>query len=560
MAMKVNSGYNGNPLLKKSGVQINWTPEMMAEYAKCASDPIYFSEKYIKIVCVDNGLIPIKLYEFQSDLIKSSYQNRYTVACTGRQQGKTTTAVCIILHYALFNDYKRIALLANKGDSAREILDRIKIAYEALPIWLQQGVVEWNKGSVEFENGCKIIAAATSSSAIRGKSVSFLYIDETSFVENWAKFMSAVYPTISSGKSTKILLTSTPNGQNHFHKIVTNASRDHSSPDWNGYHAFLVPWWKIPNRDAEWKRETLAGMDFDEDLFAQEYECSFIGSSGTLISGKKLKELVHATPIQQQDGVTQYEIRDDNKKYALIADVSRGKGLDYSAFHVIDVSSMPYRQVMTYRLNTVSPTDYATVIYRIATIYNEAMVLVELNDIGGQVSDALYNIHEYENVLFTETDGKGGKEIAASSSSADCGIRTTKSVKALGCGLLKLLIENNQLIINDHETISELGTFTKKLTSYEAEVGKNDDLVMGLVLFAWLTSTSYFKDETDIITMSNLGDKTEDQLYSDLLPFGEVYNGLNDDEQDNIDFWASEYQDDKVLEDLWDDKNVIEVY
>ena len=277
MTNKPEKGYLGNTNIKGKGAQIEYTPEMIQEYVKCASDPIYFSEKYIKIVHVDHGLIPIRMYDYQKDIVESITNNRRVAVCTSRQAGKTTTAVAVILHYVLFNDHKTVALLANKGDAAREILDRIKIAYEALPKWMQQGVVEWNKGSVEFENGCKIIAAATSSSAIRGKSISFLYIDETAFVENWDEFFASVFPTISSGKTTKILFTSTPNGLNHFYKTCEGAKEvdpnSKSREGKNGYIYIEVPWYEVPGRDEKWKQETLAAMNFDTEKFSQEFEC-----------------------------------------------------------------------------------------------------------------------------------------------------------------------------------------------------------------------------------------------------------------------------------------------
>ena len=259
-------GYNGNVNIKRKGTPIEFSNDMISEYLKCAADPIYFAEKYIQIVHVDHGLISIKMYDYQKEIAIAITDNRRVTVNTSRQAGKTTTAVAIILHYVLFNDYKTVALLANKGDAAREILDRIKIAYEALPKWLQQGVIEWNKGSVEFENGCKIIAGATSSSAIRGKSISFLYIDETAFVENWDEFFASVFPTISSGNTTKILFTSTPNGLNHFYKTCEGARENR-----NGYIYIEVPWQRVPGRDDKWKKETLEGMYFDMQKFSQEF-------------------------------------------------------------------------------------------------------------------------------------------------------------------------------------------------------------------------------------------------------------------------------------------------
>lgn len=516
-------GYNGNPLLKKARKQISWTQEMLQEWLKCAQDPIYFAEKYIQIVHVDHGLIPIRLYDYQKEIIVKLTNNRRVTVVTSRQAGKTTTAAAIILHYILFNEHKTVALLANKGDAAREILDRIKLSYESLPDWLQQGVLEWNKGSIELENGCKVLAAATSSSAIRGKSISLLYIDEAAFVEGWDEFFASVFPTISSGETTKILFTSTPNGLNHFYKTCMGASEGT-----NGYQYVEVPWQRVPGRDEKWRQETLAAMDFDHEKFAQEFECAWLGSSGTLISGAVLKTLVSKIPLVARDGLSVYKEKDGNHQYVIVADVSRGKGLDYSAFQVIDVTTMPYEQVCTYKNNMVTPLDYAGVLFQTAKAYNSASILVEINDTGGQVADSLFYDFEYEGVINTENAGARGKRISggfAKGGSTDRGIRTTKTVKAIGCSMLKLLVEQRQLIINDHNTIFELSRFSKKGTSYEAETGCNDDLAMCLVLFGWMSDQQYFKDLTNINTLQKLRDKTDEELENDLVPFGFIETG-----------------------------------
>jgi len=518
MTKAENSSYLGNTNLKREGIAIDFTPDMVQEYIKCANDPIYFAERYIKIVHVDHGFIPIQLYEYQKEIMEAFEKNRRVVVNSSRQSGKTTTAVAIILHYVIFNDYKTVALLANKGDSAREILDRIKLAYEALPKWLQHGVLEWNKGSVEFENGCKILAGSTSSSAIRGKSIAFLYIDETAFIENWDEFFASVFPTVSSGNTTKILFTSTPNGLNHFYSICMGAM-DTDNP--NGYNYIEVPWTRIPGRDEKWKQEQLRGMNFDIQKFNVEFGCQFEGSSGTLIDGSKLKELVPKTPIQEHRGLKMYERPEKDHIYVCTVDVSRGKGLDYSAFQVFDVTEMPYRQVCTFRDNMITPIDYAEFIFRVTKSYNNANILVEINDIGGQVAEILHFDLECENILFTENAGRSGKRISGGfGSNVDKGLRTTKTTKNIGCNILKLLIEQNQLIINDFETINELSTFSRKGNSYEAESGKHDDTVMCLVIFSWLTDQAFFRDMTDINTMTRLREKSEEELMNELLPFG----------------------------------------
>ena len=535
----IDTGYNGNPLLKKPRKQISWTQDQVQEWLKCAQDPIYFAEKYVQIIHVDHGLIPIELYEYQKEIINKITNNRRVSVVTSRQAGKTTTAACVILHYILFNEHKLVALLANKGDSAREILERVKLSYEGLPDWIQQGVVTWNKGSIELENGCKVIASSTSSSAIRGKSVNLLYIDEAAFVENWDSFFASVFPTISSGETTKVLFTSTPNGLNHFYKTCMGAIEEQKvKGSGNGYQYVEVPWQMVPGRDEAWRQETLAAMDFDHEKFAQEFECAWLGSSGTLISGAVLKTLIGKSPLIAHDGLKVYEEKIGNHQYIIICDVSRGKGLDYSAFSVIDVTTMPYKQVATYKNNMVTPLDYSGTIFRTAKGFNDATVLVEINDVGAQVADSLFYDFEYEGIIYTENAGARGKRISGGFSKnggSERGVRTSKTVKAIGCSMLKLLVEQRQLIINDYDTIHELSRFSKKGTSYEAEPGAHDDLVMGLVLFGWMSDQQYFKDLTDINTLMKLRDKTDSELENDLIPFGFMDDGMPEDFDEVID-------------------------
>lgn len=535
----LTGGYKGNVLLKKTNQNIEWTEDLVQEYLKCQQDPVYFTENYMKIISINEGLTSFHMYEYQKDMVKSFKDNRYTIVTTARQAGKSTTTCAFILWYIIFHADKTVALLANKGDTAREILGRVQLAYQHLPKWLQQGVVEWNKGSFVLENNSRVLAAATSASAIRGYTINLLFIDEAAFIENWDEFFTSVYPTISSGFDSKIILVSTPNGLNHFHATWANALQGT-----NGYHPILVHWTSVPGRDENWKKDTLAGMNFDLEKFDQEYNCEFLGSSGTLIAGWKLKELVAQPPILQKDGLIQFFQPEPNHVYMMVCDVSRGKGLDYSAFQVVDVTKMPYQQVAVYRNNNITPVDYADVIHRVAKAYNNASVLIEVNDIGEQVSHSLHYDFGYEHVLFTENAGRSGKRVTAGfgGTNVDKGIRTTKIVKSVGCSILKLLIEQNQFIVNEINTISELGTFSKKGTSYEAEPGKHDDLVMCLVLFAWLSDQQYFKDYTNINTLNSLRDKTEEDMEQDLAPFGFVDSGRDD-------FYEEEYE--KYVPDSW---------
>ena len=530
-------GYLGNSNLKRSNVLIEWTPETVQEYVRCAKDPIHFAENYIKIVHVDKGLIPMNMYDYQKEITDLIMNNRRVAVLTSRQAGKTTTAVAVILHYILFNEHKTVALLANKGDAAREVLERIKIAYEALPKWMQQGVKEWNKGNIELENGCKVFAGSTTSSAIRGKSISFLYMDEVAFIEGYDEFFASVYPTISSGTDTKVLMTSTPNGLNHFYKTCEGARENR-----NGYKFLQVMWYDVPGRDEKWKQETLEALDFDMQKFAQEYECAFLGSSNTLIDGSKLKELVFRNPLKEKNGLSIYKEPKADHTYVCVVDVSRGKGLDYSAFQIMDVTKMPYQQVATFRDNMITPIDYAEVIFRTTNMYNDAYTLIEVNDIGEQVSELLHYEFEKETLLHTESAGRSGKRISSGfGKSSDKGIRTTKSVKAIGCNMLKMLIEQDQLIVNDFETIGELSTFSRKGNSYEAESGNHDDLVMCLVLFGWLTDQTFFKDITDINTMKALKQMNEEDMMENMMPIGFRDDGLDDPYVERDDPWQVTY-------------------
>jgi hypothetical protein len=519
-------GYNGNINLKRSNQNIEWTPELVQEYVKCSEDPVYFTETYMKIINIDNGLVSFKLYDYQKDMIRSMQENRFNIIATARQAGKSTVTCAFVLWYIIFHGEKTVALLANKGETAREILGRVQLAYQHLPRWLQQGVKEWNKGSMELENNSRVLAAATSSDAIRGYAINLLFIDEAAFIENWDSFFTSVYPTISSGKESKIVLVSTPNGLNHFYAIWNNANKEQEDKGYNGYKPIKVMYHDVPGRDEKWKNQTLASMNFDMEKFEQEYCVEFLGSSGTLISGWKLKELVHQVPLTFKDGLSLYQQPTANHNYVCIVDVSRGKGLDYSAFNIVDVTTMPYQQVCVYRNNMITPMDFAEVIYRLAKAFNNASILVEINDIGEQVGHSLHYDFEYENVLFTENSGRAGKKVSTGfGGNVDKGIRTTKTVKSVGCSILKLLIEQNQLVINDFHCIEELSTFSRKGNSYEAESGKHDDLVMGLVLFAWLSDQQYFKDYTNINTLMKLREKSEEEIMSDLLPFGFVDSG-----------------------------------
>ena len=485
--------YLGNPNLKRSNVTIQFTDENIKEYIKCSKDAIYFITKYVQIVNIDKGLVPFELYDFQSDMVETFDTNRFVICKLPRQSGKSTTVTAYMLWLILFQDNQNIAILANKGALARELLGKIQLAYEHLPVWLQQGITTWNKGNVELENGSKIVAAATSSSAIRGGSYNLIFLDEFAFVGNNMadEFFSSVYPTISSGLTSKIFIVSTPNGMNHFYKLWADAEEGN-----NKYATIEVHWDQIPNRDEKWKEETIANTS--EAQFRQEFECEFLGSSNTLIHPTKLKTFAFRKPISIWNEIEIYNEPIPGHEYVISADTSRGLGLDYSAFLIFDITEMPYRLVAKYRNQTISPLLYPSVIYAAGMKFNAAFVMVEINDIGGQVADILHTDLEYENLLITTMRGRGGQQVGGGfGTQIQLGVRTTKTVKSVGCSNLKDLLENEKLIVEDFDLISELSSFISRKNSYQAEEGSHDDLVMCSVLFGWLTRQTYFKDLTD---------------------------------------------------------------
>ena len=518
--------YKGNPNLKAENVQVEFTEEQISEYLKCKADPVYFALKYIRIVSLDEGLIPFDMYDFQKDLIKNFHEQRFNIAKLPRQTGKSTTVVSYLLHYALFNDNIRIAILANKAETARELLQRLQLSYENLPKWLQQGVGSWNKGSLELENGSKIIAASTSSSAVRGNSFNIIFLDEFAFIPNHIaeQFFSSVYPTISSGKTTKVIIISTPNGMNMFYKLWHDAERGK-----NDYKPLEVHWSAVPGRDAKWKEETIRNTS--ERQFTQEFECEFLGSVDTLIAPSKLRNMVYNDPIQRNKGLDVYEEPKPDHQYLMTVDVARGTGKDYSAFVMFDITSFPYKIVAKYRNNEIKPMLFPNIIDRIGKAYNKSFILVEVNDIGEQVSSMLQFDLEYDNLLMCAMRGRAGQMVGQgfSGKKSQLGIKMSKTVKQVGCSNLKTVIEDDKLLINDYDIISELTTFIQKNQTFVAEDGCHDDLAMCLVIFSWLIVQPYFKEMTDNDIRKRIYEDQRDQIEQDMAPFGFVSDGLSDD-------------------------------
>ena len=530
--------YRDNPNLKRANVQIQYTKEQVQEYAKCIEDPVYFTENYIKIVSLDEGLIPFKLYEFQRQMMWTFHTERFTICKLPRQSGKSTTIIAYLLHYCLFNATVSVAILANKAVTARDLLSRLQLAYEHLPDWLQQGVMTWNKGSLELENGSKILASSTSASAVRGGSYNIIFLDEFAYVPNniAAQFLSSVYPTISSGKESKVMMVSTPNGMNMFYKIWNDAENGN-----NTYVPIEVHWSEVPGRDKEWQEETIKNIG--EEQFQTEFDCSFLGSSNTLIHAQKLSALSHSTPITNNAGLKVYEKPNPECAYVITVDVSRGINSDYSAFVVMDVSELPYKQVAVYRDNEIKPMQFPLIIHKVAKAYNLAYVMIEVNDIGAQIADAMQFDMEYDNLVMTTQHGRNGQIAGGgfSGKKAQLGVRTTKALKKVGCSNLKTLMEDDKLLICDFDTIAELSSFVVKGQSYEGSDGNTDDLVMCLVLFAWLTDQTYFKELTNMDIRKQLWSEKQELVDQDMAPFGFVLDGINDEHGEKIGETIDEY-------------------
>jgi len=527
--------YLGNPNVKRDGVAQEWTQELVNEYAKCMSNPVYFVKKYCKIISLDKGLVPFKLYDYQESMFEHFEDNRFNIVLACRQSGKSMSVCAYLLWYALFKSEKTIAVLANKGATAREMLSRITLMLENIPFFLQPGCKALNKGSIEFSNNSRIIASATSGSSIRGLSVSLLYLDEFAFVERASEFYTSTYPVVSAGKDTKVIITSTANGiGNMFYKIWEGATQGI-----NEFRPFRIDWWDVPGRDEQWKEQTIANTS--KVQFDQEFGNTFFGSGDTLISAETLMALRAREPKRKLEDHQLKIFVEPNKshEYVMCVDVAKGRGQDYSTFTVIDISEEPFEQVCTYRCNTISPILFPTIIYKYATIFNNAYVIVEANDQGGVVTNALYYDFEYENLHTT------------SSIKADSlGIEMNRKVKRIGCSAIKDILENDKLSVYDENTISECTTFVSKGQSYSASDGNHDDLIMNLVMFGYFVSTEMFRDLTDISIKKMLYDEKIREIENDVPIFGFIDDGSERikqiENQENLESreWSIEYETD----------------
>ena len=541
--------YLGNPNLKKANTPIEFTEDNIIEFMKCKEDPVYFAKNYIKIVSLDHGLVPFDLYPFQERLIQNFHDNRFNICKMPRQTGKSTTCVSYLLHYAVFNDNVNIAILANKASTARDLLGRLQLAYENLPKWMQQGIISWNKGSLELENGSKISSNSTSSSAVRGGSYNVIFLDEFAFIPNHIAddFFASVYPTISSGQSTKVIIVSTPRGMNHFYRMWHDAEQGK-----NEYVPTDVHWSEVPGRDLAWKEQTIANTS--EEQFKVEFECEFLGSVNTLINPAKLRNLVYKEPLRKNAGLDIHENPVEDHNYLITVDVARGMGNDFSAFIVFDITEFPYKVVAKYRNNEIKPMLFPNIIEEVAKGYNNAWLMIEINDIGDQVASILHFDLEYPNILMASMRGRNGQVIGQgfSGKRSQLGVRTTSGVKKLGCSNLKTLLEDDKILVSDYEIISELTTFAQKGNTFEAEEGCNDDLAMCLVIFSWVVAQDYFKEMTDNDVRKRLYEEQKNQIEQDMAPFGFISDGLDDTiftDKDGDTWHTDEYGDRSYM---WD--------
>lgn len=503
--------------LRRANIKTQYTPEMIAEWKRCRKDIVYFAETYCAITHIDYGTIKVQLRDYQKDMLKIMHENRMSAHKLSRQLGKTTAVAIFLAHYVCFNKDKAVGILAHKGSMAVEVLERTKQAIELLPDFLQPGIVEWNKKSIVLENGSSIGAYASSPDAVRGNSFSFIYIDECAFIQNWTDCFLAIQPVISSGRESKMIMTTTPNGLNHFYDIWQSAIDGKS-----GYVPYEAVWHSVKERlynkadifddGYEWSSQAIAGSNLEQ--FLQEHNAEFFGSSGTLIRATTLSRLSFIDVVND-NGFYQFEKPKEGRKYVATLDCSEGRGQDYHALQIIDITEFPYKQVAVYHSNTTSHFILPDIVFKYLMMYNECPVYIELNSTGVSIAKSLAMDLEYDNIICD--------------SFIDLGMKQSKRSKAMGCSALKDLIEKDKLIINHKGTIQELRTFSEKGVSWAAEEGFHDDLVMSLVIFGWLTTQEKFaeyagKDEMRIA--SEIFRKELDELGEEYAPVV-IYDGAN---------------------------------
>lgn len=522
-------GYGGNALLPLAGAEVSLTADELSEYIKCSQNPIYFIEKYVKIVHVDRGIVQFKLYDFQIKIIEAFENNRFVICKLARQSGKSTVVVCgYFLWYILFHTDVSVGVLANKEATAIELLRRMKQSFEMLPLFLKQGVLKWDQKLIMFANNSRVRAESTSASAVRGDTFNIIFLDEFAFVpENIAlEFMTSVYPTITSGQTTKLFMVSTPAGYNLFYKYWNDAEEGR-----NTYKTLGFTWRDVPGREAVdeqgrniWEKETR--QNIGDAQFEQEFECSFQGSANTLVPAHKLGMLSYRDPVEIKGDLKIYTkpvyTTDEGAAhiYLITVDIGMGQGLDYSVINVTDISESPFKQVAVWRNNRIAATMIAPMIRDIGQYYNNAFVLLEINLEGLTVAEMLHSELEYPSVMTILPHPKKGQMLSGGFGlKCRFGLKMTEATKRIGCSGLKSLMENDKYIVNDYQTLRELTTFIVHNQSYAAEVGNNDDIVMTLVLVGWLTLQAGFENYVGLSMRRLLMDQHEPVTF-DTPPLG----------------------------------------
>jgi hypothetical protein len=546
--------YLGNPKLRKAYTQVAMTQHEIDEYIKCVNDPVYFTKNYVKIVVLGKGIQPFALYPFQEEMIRTFQKERFVICKIPRQSGKSITTIAFLLHTILFNESYNIAILAHKGSAANGLLARLKLAYENLPSWLQSGIIEWNKTSIELENGSKIAAFATSADGLRSGSYDMILMDEMAFVPSNIvdAFFESTYPVITAGDKTKIIIVSTPKGMNTFYTMWMKATSGKSD-----YYPIEYHWHDVPWRSEAWKEQTIRNTS--QEQWDQEFGCEFLGSSNTLINAAKIQQMFATMiqPIKIENNVKYYEMPKENHTYAVIVDVAEGLGLDYSTYSIIDVTSIPYKQVAVYKDNNIKPILLPTQVVSVAKRYNEAFILVEINSIGLQVADMIHYDLAYENLIKIQSKGKQGQQWSAGhKKNLAFGVKTSTQTKQIGCTNLKTMIESDKLLVYDEDTIKEFTTFCVDKKTFKAEQGSNDDIVMTLVNFSWLIAQKFFRESVNNDIRKVLQEEQMNVMDQDLVPFGIIDNGIDDPwNDDKTDKWFGDRMKAYPFDDFnWDPK------
>jgi hypothetical protein len=546
--------YLGNPKLRKAYTQVAMTQHEIDEYIKCVNDPVYFTKNYVKIVVLGKGIQPFKLYPFQEEMIQTFQRERFVICKIPRQSGKSITTIAFLLHTILFNESYNIAILAHKGSAANGLLARLKLAYENLPSWLQSGIIEWNKTSIELENGSKIAAFATSADGLRSGSYDMILMDEMAFVPSNIvdAFFESTYPVITAGDKTKIIIVSTPKGMNTFYTMWMKATTGKSD-----YYPIEYHWHDVPWRSEAWKEQTIRNTS--QEQWDQEFGCEFLGSSNTLINAAKIQQMFATMiqPIKIESNVKYYEMPKKDHTYAVIVDVAEGLGQDYSTYSIIDVTSIPYKQVAVYKDNNIKPILLPTQVVSVAKRYNEAFILVEINSIGLQVADMIHYDLAYENLIKIQSKGKQGQQWSAGhKKNLAFGVKTSTQTKQIGCTNLKTMIESDKLLVYDEDTIKEFTTFCVDKKIFKAEQGSNDDIVMTLVNFSWLIAQKFFRESVNNDIRKVLQEEQMHIMDTDLVPFGIIDNGIDDPwSDDKTDKWFGDRMKAYPFDDFnWDPK------